>query len=136
MISSACPAVLRLIQTKYPELICHVVPALAPAEAAAIYVRRETMKRLNLVPEDVGIWFPFSLSREGHEYPSVGGCSSRPATALLHWHPFMDLFPLSSVRSGKKKMNCPKLSWEPAMNCFGAPSEENCFLRDAVMDSA
>ena len=57
MISSACPAVLRLIQTKYPELICHVVPALAPAEAAAIYVRRETMKRLNLVPEDVGIWF-------------------------------------------------------------------------------
>ena len=57
VISSACPAVLRLIQTKYPELICHVVPALAPAEAAAIYVRRETMKRLNLVPEDVGIWF-------------------------------------------------------------------------------
>ncbi|WP_296359879.1 [Fe-Fe] hydrogenase large subunit C-terminal domain-containing protein [uncultured Acidaminococcus sp.] len=57
VISSACPAVLRLIQTKYPELICHVVPALAPAEAAAIYVRRETMKRLNLAPEDVGIWF-------------------------------------------------------------------------------
>lgn len=84
VISSACPAVLRLIQTKYPELICHVVPALAPAEAAAIYVRRETMKRLNLVPEDVGIWFLFSLSREGHEYPSVGGCSPYGRNRLFY----------------------------------------------------
>lgn len=57
VISSACPAVLRLIQTKYPELISHVVPVLAPAEAAAIYVRRETSRRLQLEPGEVGIWF-------------------------------------------------------------------------------
>ncbi len=57
VISSACPAVLRLIQTRYPELIPHVLPVLAPAEAAAIYVRRETIRRLNLAPEEVGIWF-------------------------------------------------------------------------------
>ena len=37
VISSACPAVLRLLQTKYPELLSHVVPALAPAEAAATF---------------------------------------------------------------------------------------------------
>ncbi|MCH3950122.1 MAG: 4Fe-4S binding protein [Acidaminococcus sp.] len=57
VISSACPAVLRLIQTKYPELLKHVIPVLAPAEAAAIYVRRETSKRLQLDPDKVGIWF-------------------------------------------------------------------------------
>lgn len=57
VISSVCPAVLRLIQTKYPELIPHVAPVLAPAEAAAIYVRRETSARMKLRPEEVGIWF-------------------------------------------------------------------------------
>jgi iron only hydrogenase large subunit-like protein len=57
VISSACPAVLRLLQTKYPELLSHVVPALAPAEAAAIYVRRETTRQLRISPEEVGIWF-------------------------------------------------------------------------------
>jgi iron only hydrogenase large subunit-like protein len=57
LISSACPAVLRLIQTKYPELVKQVLPILAPAEAAAIYTRRETTRRLNVAPEQVGIWF-------------------------------------------------------------------------------
>lgn len=57
LISSACPAVLRLIQTKYPELVKQVIPVLAPAEAAAIYTRRETFLRLGIPPEEVGIWF-------------------------------------------------------------------------------
>ncbi|MCD2435753.1 4Fe-4S binding protein [Acidaminococcus sp. NSJ-142] len=57
VISSACPAVLRLIQTRYPELVKQVLPVLAPAEAAAIYTRRETTKRLGPDPEQVGIWF-------------------------------------------------------------------------------
>jgi len=34
-----------------------VLPILAPAEAAAIYTRRETTKRLQMAPEQVGIWF-------------------------------------------------------------------------------
>lgn len=136
MISSACPAVLRLIQTKYPELICHVVPALAPAEAAAIYVRRETMKRLNLVPEDVGIWFLSPCPAKGtniHQSVDVAHTAVTGSFTLASLYGPLSVV-ISEIR--KEKMNCPKLSWEPAMNCFGAPSEENCFLRDAVMDSA
>jgi len=56
-ISSSCPAVLRLIQVKYPELLAQVIPILAPGEAAAIYTRREVCRRLNLPSEKVGIWF-------------------------------------------------------------------------------
>lgn len=136
VISSACPAVLRLIQTKYPELICHVVPALAPAEAAAIYVRRETMKRLNLVPEDVGIWFLSPCPAKGtniHQSVDVAHTAVTGSFTLASLYGPLSVV-ISEIR--KEKMNCPKLSWEPAMNCFGAPSEENCFLRDAVMDSA
>ncbi len=56
-ISSACPAVLRLIQVKFPELIKQVVPVLAPAEAAAIYVKREAASKKQLPPEKIGVWF-------------------------------------------------------------------------------
>lgn len=57
LISSACPAVMRLIQVKFPELIKQVVPVLAPVEAAAVYVKREAAARKNLAPELIGVWF-------------------------------------------------------------------------------
>ena len=57
VISSVCPAVLRLIQIKYPELRQQVMPVLAPTEAAAIYVRKATTERLGVAPNQVGIWF-------------------------------------------------------------------------------
>lgn len=57
LISSTCPAVMRLIQVKFPELIKQVVPVLAPVEAAAIYVKREAAARRQLPTELIGVWF-------------------------------------------------------------------------------
>ena len=57
LISSTCPAVMRLIQVKFPELIKQVVPVLAPVEAAAIYVKREAATRKQLPTELIGVWF-------------------------------------------------------------------------------
>ena len=57
LISCTCPAVLRLIQVKFPELIKQVVPVLAPTEAAAIYVKNEVMQRTGLKSEEIGVWF-------------------------------------------------------------------------------
>ena len=57
LISATCPAVLRLIQVKFPELIKQVVPVLAPVEAAAIYVKREAASRQKLSSEQIGVWF-------------------------------------------------------------------------------
>lgn len=57
LISSTCPAVLRMIQVKFPELIKQIVPVLAPAEAAAIYVKREAAAKTGLPKEQIGVWF-------------------------------------------------------------------------------
>lgn len=57
LISATCPAVMRLIQVKFPELIKQVMPVLAPVEAAAIYVKREATARRNLPSEQIGVWF-------------------------------------------------------------------------------
>lgn len=57
LISSTCPAVMRLIQIKFPELIKQIVPVLAPVEAAAIYVKQQAQAKLQLPPEAIGVWF-------------------------------------------------------------------------------
>jgi iron only hydrogenase large subunit-like protein len=55
-ISSACPAVLRLIQVKFPELINNLIPIKSPMETTALIVR-EIMKKEGYSPEQVGIFF-------------------------------------------------------------------------------
>lgn len=57
LISSACPAVLRLIQVRFPELINQVVPVLAPGEAAGIYVKNVACEKFGFKSSDVGVWF-------------------------------------------------------------------------------
>ena len=56
-ISCACPAVLRLIQVKFPELIPLIIPVLPPAEAAAIYIKNKIAREKHLPKEQIGVWF-------------------------------------------------------------------------------
>ncbi|MBQ1684933.1 MAG: 4Fe-4S dicluster domain-containing protein [Clostridia bacterium] len=45
VISSACPAVVRLIKLRFPTLIKHLLPIIAPMEIAGKYARREAMRK-------------------------------------------------------------------------------------------
>lgn len=56
VISSSCPAVIRLIQLKFPELIDHIVPIDSPEEVTARKIRT-TKKNAGMALSDVGIWF-------------------------------------------------------------------------------
>ncbi len=56
MISSFCPAIVRLIQSRYPSLVENIVPIKAPHDLAACYaielLRKEGIKR-----DDIGIFY-------------------------------------------------------------------------------
>ena len=56
-ISSACPAVVRLIQVRFPDLIPHIVDVRQPMEVAAMIARTEFCKKHNCEPADVGVFF-------------------------------------------------------------------------------
>ena len=57
-ISSACPAVSRLIEQRFPNLIDNVIPLLPPVDVAAMMAREEALKNHpELKPEDIGICF-------------------------------------------------------------------------------
>ncbi len=56
-ISVTCPAVVRLIQIRYPDLIPHLVPIESPRELAAKLRRRRRAAELVLDPSEIGIFF-------------------------------------------------------------------------------
>jgi len=57
LISSSCPAVLRLIQVRFPELIKNVIPVNSPMEIAAKRAKEIISKRYNLPLEAIGAFF-------------------------------------------------------------------------------
>ncbi len=57
IISSACPAVVRLIKIRFPELCHNVMPLLAPIEVAAKIARKEAIDQTGLSPEEIGVFF-------------------------------------------------------------------------------
>ncbi len=57
LISSACPAVVRLIRVRFPDLLENVVPLLSPMEVAAGLARDEAKERTGLSDEQIGVFF-------------------------------------------------------------------------------
>ncbi len=84
VISSACPAVTRLIMVKFPNLIDHILPILAPIEVAAILAVDETIRTLKITPDEIGVFFitpcaakvTAGYSPIGVESSLVDGCIS------------------------------------------------------------
>lgn len=57
VISSACPAVTRLIRVRFPSLIDHILPLNAPVEVAARLAKEEAAKKTGLDPQEIGAIF-------------------------------------------------------------------------------
>ncbi len=56
-ISSACPAVSRLIAVRFPNLIDHIIPLRSPMEVSAEAARKIAVEREGLRPEEIGVFF-------------------------------------------------------------------------------
>ena len=57
VISSACPAVVRLIRVRFPDLCDHVLPLKSPMETAAAIAKKEAVKKTGLPEEQIGCFF-------------------------------------------------------------------------------
>ncbi len=56
-ISSACPAICRLIRVAFPKLIDNVVPLNSPMEVAASLARKRAVEKGHFEPDEVGVFF-------------------------------------------------------------------------------
>ncbi len=57
VISTACPAVVRLIRVRFPKLIPHLLCVKAPVDIAADIARRKAQKKTGLSPDRIGVFF-------------------------------------------------------------------------------
>ncbi len=57
VISSACPAIVRLIRVRYPELIDNLLLINAPVEEAGRIAREKAVQKTCLKPEEIGVFF-------------------------------------------------------------------------------
>ncbi|MGI6264659.1 MAG: [Fe-Fe] hydrogenase large subunit C-terminal domain-containing protein [Acutalibacteraceae bacterium] len=57
VISSACPAIVRLIRVRFPDLVDNVMPIKSPMEVAGMLARKAVMKKTGLPSEKIGIFF-------------------------------------------------------------------------------
>lgn len=57
LISSACPAIVRLIRVCFPDLIDNIIPVTAPVDEAGRTARLKAVKKTGLKPEEIGIFF-------------------------------------------------------------------------------
>jgi iron only hydrogenase large subunit-like protein len=57
LISSACPAVVRLIQVRFPNLVDHVLSIITPMRAAAKLAKLQVHEQFDIPNERIGIWF-------------------------------------------------------------------------------
>lgn len=57
IISSACPAVARLIRERFPDLLDNLSPVLSPMEIAASVARKRAKEKTGLSDEEIGVFF-------------------------------------------------------------------------------
>jgi iron only hydrogenase large subunit-like protein len=57
IINSACPAIVRLIRVRFPELCDHVLTISPPIDLAASMARVEAVTKTGYQPEEIGIFF-------------------------------------------------------------------------------
>lgn len=57
IISSACPAVVRIIKVRFPKLIGHLLEINAPVEVAAKLARKTAVEKTGLSAKEIGVFF-------------------------------------------------------------------------------
>ncbi len=83
VINSACPAVVRLICVRFPSLIEHLLPVIAPFEAAAIAARKEAVKKTGLLSSDIGVFFISPCAAKATTIPNPIGINNSPVSGVI-----------------------------------------------------
>ena len=71
IINSACPAVVKLIYTRFPNLINNILPMISPMQLAGKMAREEAAKKSGFAPEEIGVFFitPCAAKATCAQYP-------------------------------------------------------------------
>ena len=124
VISSACPAVVRLIQVRFPGLTSRILPLAPPSEVAAHLARQLKARELGIPEEKIGVFYltPCSAKVTSIKAP-VGGIPSfiDGAFSIQHVYPQLSQL-LKQVEGELEPRRYPRASGVGVR--FGIPGGE------------
>ncbi len=135
-ISSACPAIVRLIRVNFPNLIDHVVPLNSPMEIAAKLAREKAIKETGLDNKDIGVFFitPCPAKMTAIKSPvCLDGSQVNGAFAIKEIYPAL----LSQMNHLKSVDNMQDsgiigVSWASSGGEASALLRDNCLAADGI----
>ncbi len=90
VISSTCPAVVKLIQVRFPNLIDNIAPFLPPMEIAAKLAREQVSRERNIPENQIGVFMitPCTAKATAIKRPAgINRSSIDGAISLIHLYP-------------------------------------------------
>ncbi len=135
-ISSACPAVVRLIRVNFPNLIDHVVPLNSPMEIAAKLAREKAKAETGLDDSDIGVFFitPCPAKMTAIKAPiCLGGSQVSGAIAIKEIYPVLlsRMNHLKEVES-MQSSGIIGVSWASSGGETNALLRDNCLAADGI----
>lgn len=135
-ISSACPAIVRLIRVNFPNLIDHVVPLNSPMEIAAMLARKKAREDTGLEDDDIGVFFitPCPAKMTAIKSPvCLEGSQVNGAFAIKEIYPAL----LSHMNHLEKIDNIQNsgvigVSWASSGGEASALLRDNCLAADGI----
>ncbi|NMA55706.1 MAG: 4Fe-4S dicluster domain-containing protein [Firmicutes bacterium] len=83
LISSACPAVVRLVQVRFPALVDHIIPLESPMHVTAELARQAAVAKTGIDPNKIGIFFFSPCPAKVTAVKSPVGGSRSPVDRVL-----------------------------------------------------
>ncbi|MGI6270256.1 MAG: [Fe-Fe] hydrogenase large subunit C-terminal domain-containing protein [Candidatus Howiella sp.] len=90
IISSACPAVERLIRIRFPDLCENILPLLSPMEVGARMARREAAAKTGLPEREIGVFFISPCPAKVTDAKQPIGCETSAVSGVLS---IADIYP-------------------------------------------
>ena len=136
VINSACPAVIRLICVRFPSLIPHVLPVIAPVEAAALAARKEATAKTGLAAEDIGVFFISPCAAKATTVQNPLGLVQSPISGVLSMNDvYMRLLPVLGKLKDIKPLSTSSLegiSWARIGGEIKAIGKGKCLSVDGI----
>lgn len=131
IISSACPAVTRLIRVRFPGLVDNVLPLNAPVEVAARLAKKEAAEKTGLPPEQIGAVFisPCAAKVTASKMP-LGTEKSQVSAVVAISEVYPKLLPLmKQVKEPKELSKAGKIG----VNWGSSTGEASALLNDSYL---
>jgi len=128
-ISVTCPAVVRLILIRYPDLVPHLIPVHTPRELAAKLARRKFATALGMAPEEIGVFYitPCSAIMQSIVKPvGIDASNFDGAFSLAEMYaPMLKAIKAGETRGVEDRLNPTGLLWSMAGGETGGMRNKN-----------